>query len=86
MHSQIPNKQPNAQMLNARSFSDDARDLLQKILVPDPEERIKMEDILAEPWYKSVRHLDTLYRIACMASFISTDDALSIGVCAVLFE
>ena len=39
-------------MLAIFRFSDDAMDLLEKILVVDPDKRIKIEDILSEPWYK----------------------------------
>ena len=32
-------------------FSQPAKDLLNKMLEPDPEKRITLEGILAHPWY-----------------------------------
>ena len=64
MHSQITDKSLNVNV-DSNSFSDEAQDLLHKILVPDPEKRIKMEDILAEPWYKLEDHNNAPFFLSC---------------------
>ncbi|KNC48174.1 CAMK/CAMKL/AMPK protein kinase [Thecamonas trahens ATCC 50062] len=60
-------------------FSDGAKSLIERILVPDPAERITLEEILADPWFlvdlpdsepvPSVGHVDTVDQ---------SDDSLSV--------
>lgn len=50
--SSILNDEPSFQEIQWKNIPDDLKDLIRKILIKDPSNRITLKEIFQHPWYQ----------------------------------